>query len=68
MKVNQIHTIASSLGIKVGKLSKAELIKAIQKCEGNFDCFSSATDGNCDQKSCLWREDCFDAAQRAVPS
>ena len=68
MKLSQIHTIASSLGIHAGKLPKAELIKSIQKSEGNFDCFSSATDGNCNQESCLWREDCFVAAQRTVPS
>jgi hypothetical protein len=28
----------------------------------NFDCYSSAIKGECDQADCTWRSDCFDAA------
>ena len=42
--------------------SKTELIKMIQKMEGNFDCFSTAYSGECDQADCCWRNDCYAAA------
>lgn len=58
MKIEKIKTIANAKGIKAGNLKKPELIQAIQRAEGNFDCFGSATSGYCDQAGCLWREDC----------
>lgn len=59
MRLSQIEKIAKSLGVKnAWKYSKKELIKAIQREEGNFDCFGTATDF-CDQMNCLWREDCL---------
>lgn len=61
MKIEQIRTIAKSLGVHPGKLSKLELIKSIQRTEGNSDCFSSATNNECSQMNCLWREGCLTA-------
>lgn len=59
MKLSQIEKRARGLGIKdTWKYSKKELIKAIQRQEGNFDCFGTAINF-CDQMSCLWREDCL---------
>ncbi|MDE2118958.1 MAG: SAP domain-containing protein [Betaproteobacteria bacterium] len=63
MKLEEIRSIAKSHKINPGKLSKTELIKFIQTDEGNFDCFATAYGGMCDQMNCLWREDCFAAAQ-----
>jgi ribosomal protein S17E len=41
------------------KIEQAKVdFKAIQKAEGNFPCFK-ASPGGCDQKTCLWREDCL---------
>jgi len=68
MKLEQIRTIAKSHHITLGKLSKTALIKSIQTEEGNFDCFATAYDGECDQTACSWREDCFDAARKGEPS
>jgi len=68
MKLEQIRSIAKSHSINPGKLSKTQLIKSIQTGEGNFDCFATAYDGECDQTGCSWREDCFDAARRGEPS
>lgn len=65
MNVNIVREIAESRGIRTGKRSKTVLIKAIQAGEGNFDCYSSADQGVCDQPECLWREDCFEAARIA---
>ncbi|TAJ80744.1 MAG: SAP domain-containing protein [Gallionellaceae bacterium] len=63
MNLDQVRTIAKSRGVHPGKLSKSDLIKSIQVKEGNFDCFASARNGECDQVECSWRKDCFDVAQ-----
>jgi hypothetical protein len=68
MKLAELSAIAKSKNINPSKHSKAELIKEIQTLEGNFDCFSTAYDGVCDQAGCSWREDCFDAARAGKPS
>lgn len=58
MKIEKIKAIAKTKGVKAANLKKPELIKAIQRAEGNFDCFGSATSGYCAQAGCLWRDDC----------
>ena len=63
MKIQRIREIAREHGLNPGKAEKAEVIRAIQRGEGNFDCFATAYDGVCDQTGCLWREDCFAAAK-----
>jgi len=59
MKMQEIRAIARTKGVIPGRMGKAELIRAIQQAEGNFDCFGSAVDEECDQENCLWKEDCF---------
>jgi hypothetical protein len=58
MKMNEIRSLAKSLGIKSFGKSKVELIKEIQSKQGNFDCFGTATN-YCDQLECLFRESCL---------
>jgi len=58
MKIKEIKKIAKKKGINPGKMGKKELIKSIQRAEGNFDCFGTAAD-YCDQLGCAWREDCL---------
>jgi hypothetical protein len=58
MTVKELQKMAKELGIKATGLRKAEMIKAIQSAEGNFDCFGTATN-YCDQLNCLFREDCL---------
>ena len=59
MRLSEIEKRARSLGMKdTWKYSKKELIKKIQKTEGNFDCFGTAINF-CDQNVCLWRIDCL---------
>jgi hypothetical protein len=62
MEYKEIQNIAKLKGLVHVNLFKTELIKAIQTKEGNFDCYSTAHSGKCDQLDCLWREDCFEAA------
>lgn len=64
MKVEEIREIAREFGVKPGKLNKVDLVRRIQNEEGNFACFGTASEGHCDQQSCLWRDDCFIAARK----
>jgi len=58
MRMDDIKTITIERGIKTGRMKKEELIKAIQRAEGNNDCFGEATRAACDQTGCLWFGDC----------
>lgn len=66
MNMKEIQTIAKNIGIKSLKLKKVDLIHLIQKEEGNFDCFATASSGVCDQQQCLWRKDCLGSKNRKV--
>jgi hypothetical protein len=59
MILKQVKDIAKTKGIKTGNMKKENIIRAIQKTEGNFDCFGTASAGVCDQINCLWKEDCL---------
>lgn len=50
---------AKEVGLKSAKMKKVELIRAIQKKEGNFDCFATANNNSCGQMDCCWRDDCL---------
>ena len=59
MRLNEIEKKARKLNIKDSwKYSKRDLIKEIQRREGNFPCFAT-TQGSCNQVICCWREDCL---------
>jgi len=59
MKLEQIKEMAKQHGIKVGKMKKAELVRAIQSAEGNNACFEAGQASECGQEECLWRPDCL---------
>ena len=65
VKLDDIRTIARDMGLKPGKLNKIQLVRNIQREEGNFDCFATAASGCCDQGACLWREDCLTTTQKS---
>ena len=58
MNMVEIKEKATMLDIKPGKMKKTDLIRAIQKEEGNCECFGTAEDF-CDQDECCWQDDCF---------
>ncbi|TRZ93517.1 SAP domain-containing protein [bacterium] len=59
MRLSEIEKKARVLGIKdTWKYSKKDLIRGIQRTEGNFDCFATAKN-HCDQLVCSWRSDCI---------
>lgn len=63
MKMAQVWKIARSRGIDIYRKKKTELIRDMQVKEGNFPCFGTAQDF-CDQRNCLWYEDCVKAQHK----
>lgn len=63
MKINEVRKRAKALGVNTKALGKTDLIRQIQKAEGNFDCFGRAN-GYCDQWDCCFREDCLPPTKR----
>ncbi len=64
MQMKEIRQIAEKMNIRLAKVDKADLIRAIQRAEGNADCY--AIGGHeCDQVNCLWRKDCMRAVSRS---
>jgi len=59
MNLKEIKDMAKSQDIKVGNMKKENIIRSIQRAEGNFDCFGSAITGECNQMNCIWRGDCL---------
>ena len=58
MKLEEIKELAKQHDIKVGKMKKAELVRAIQEAEKNDLCFETGMVNECGQETCTWREDC----------
>ena len=58
-KLQEVRTIARKMGIDTRNVTLTELIRAIQRAEGNKDCYISAQTLTCAQTNCLWREDCL---------
>jgi hypothetical protein len=58
MKMEEIKAIAKGRGIVTGRLVKGELIRAIQRQEGNPDCFGDIDRVSCPETGCLWLADC----------
>lgn len=65
MNVQEIRDIARQMGLRPGKKLKLELVRFIQHSEGNFECFATAMNSECDQLNCQWRKDCFAMAKKA---
>lgn len=60
---NELRAMVKARGIKQPPgATRVELVRTLQRSEGNFDCFATATAGQCDQMDCMWREDCFKCA------
>lgn len=64
MNKHEIRAIAQSHKIEAAGLSKVDIIRKLQRDEGNFDCYATAYDAVCDQVDCQWREDCFEASRK----
>ncbi len=65
MKMGEIMVRAKELNIKGFGMKRDELIRSIQRAEGNFDCFGTAADGYCDQEACSYRALCLNGEAKA---
>jgi hypothetical protein len=59
MTRRQIVAIARTKKIRVGNMNKENIIRAIQRSEGNDGCFATSMVSRCKQETCLWRGDCL---------
>lgn len=65
MPIKELREKAKNLGIAVkAGWRKVQIIKAIQRAEGNFDCFGTATEGFCDRFDCCFVGDCLDYGRK----
>ncbi len=62
MEIKEVRKMGKKHGIRTEKMEKGDIIRTIQRAEGNFDCFGSALSGECSQAECLWRKDCLTQA------
>ncbi len=58
MQMKKVKEIAKKKGVSPGEMGRTELIRAIQRAEGNSDCFATMHVNDCGQEQCLWRIDC----------
>ncbi|MCX7066076.1 MAG: hypothetical protein NTW85_00005 [Methylococcales bacterium] len=63
MKLRGLDTITKTY---VFRVSKIQLIKSIQISQGGVPCIATAYAGQCNQTTCCWREDCFDAVGNTI--
>jgi len=58
MTYAEIKKIAVEHGIRVVGVKKTDIVRAIQKQEGNTPCFDSGQATECGQPHCLWSAAC----------
>ena len=63
MKLDEVKAKAEKMGIKPGKLKKADLIQAIQKAENNPVCYGTSN-GTCERSECCFYADCVKSGSR----
>lgn len=69
MKMQEVRSLGRTRGLRFGVgMTKIEAIRAIQRAEGNFDCFARAGAGYCDQLDCLFRDECLRLSLRGSPT
>jgi hypothetical protein len=66
MNMQEIRKLARDRGLKPGKSTKLRLVREIQRQEGNFDCYATDTEGQCNQSNCLWHRDCAMMASKSL--
>ncbi len=59
MDTSQILKKAEEIGIELGWRVQTHLIRAIQRAEGNIDCYATDRNRICGEEGCLWREGCL---------
>jgi hypothetical protein len=59
MKIAAVRQRAYAMGLTgISRIKKGELIRTIQRQEGNRPCFGAEWRFSCEHLACCWREDC----------
>ena len=58
INVTEIRKKAQKMGLTLRGIHKTNLIHAIQKNEGNAECFNS-NNSKCEEMECCWRNNCM---------
>lgn len=59
-RLREIYALAQSRGINPYRYEELpELIRAIQRAEGNSPCFATFTAMECCEHGCRWRAECL---------
>lgn len=60
MNLSEVRERCRRVGLPgVARLRKGEAIRALQRAEGNQDCFGADWRFECGQLNCCWRADCL---------
>ena len=60
MNVAEVRKRGQGIGVTgLAGLKKGEMIRVIQRAEGNQDCFGASWRFDCQQFDCCWRPDCL---------
>ena len=60
MTANEIRERGAALGLSfAARMRKGEMVRLIQRSEGNRDCFGAEWRFDCPQLDCCWRTDCL---------
>ena len=51
--------MAKSMGINTYHMKKTDIIRAIQRKEGNIACYGTPRVESCQELTCSWRDDCL---------
>jgi hypothetical protein len=62
MTNRQLKEIAKAKGMIVRNMKQENIIRLIQRAEGNVDCFGTAKAGACFRYICAWYPHCQDKA------
>jgi len=68
MNTSQILKRAEEMDIELGWMVQTDLIRAIQRAEGNIDCYATDRNRTCGDEQCIWREGCLKPHKEIVPS
>jgi len=64
MKFNDVRKIAKGMNLNTYRMKKQDVIRAIQRLEGNPECYGTPTVASCNEAGCLWRSDCLALARK----
>ena len=62
--MGRIRRMAKSMGINTYQMKKTDIIRSIQKKEGNIDCYGTPRVESCQELTCSWREGCLSLDQK----